>query len=209
MNLIPLLQVSRSLVNGGSAAGRYRLVPAAPIPAFGGVGRRPSSRITSAAVEPIPVQEERVAAGNAVGVSSLPQRARLAKRSGARAAGPGASAALRPEGARRGTGRGWRKWLQPAAWVNWVRRANPFEVRNVASGVVPRQASLPLEGLRVARNDLADADLEVIPAGSPGGGWVGRCRKGEVSGWRLPTAGDANGVPEEACSATKSICDRV
>lgn len=208
MNLIPLLQVSRSLVAGGSATGRYRFLPAAPVPAFGAAARRPRSGAIRTAGDPVPAQQSAAPARRAVVVPSPSRQVESAKRSGVLTAGAVDSGMPRLGGARRATGTRWRQWLRPAVWVNWMRRANPFEAGNLASGPVPRQGSLPLEGLQVARNDLVDADIEIVPPAASGGGWGFRSARGKVAGLGLAVAEGGRAVSEEAFSSARSFHDR-
>ena len=51
--------------------------------------------------------------------------------------------------------------------LRWARNRNPFQPRSVAKrGAAPVQAELLLESVKVVRNDLSDADLEVVARGN-------------------------------------------
>ncbi len=60
------------------------------------------------------------------------------------------------------------KTVMPVRAVNWKDKLNPFRapepVRSAATGAV--QVELSLEAVKVVHNDLADADIEVVPVKS-------------------------------------------
>lgn len=71
-------------------------------------------------------------------------------------------------------------WSRAGLWLaGCARKLNPLKLFNrrvsQPKSVIPRfgkepvQGELSLEQVRVMRNDLSDADLEVVPAGAAGG----------------------------------------
>jgi hypothetical protein len=58
------------------------------------------------------------------------------------------------------------KKLNPLSW--FVRRPRPGKSAIPVFGHKPVQAEFPLERVRVVRNDLSDADLEVVQVGAGG-----------------------------------------
>ncbi len=51
---------------------------------------------------------------------------------------------------------------KPAA-SGWLKRSNPFAATQPAAAKPPMQAELTLDKVKVVRNDLSEADFEVVP----------------------------------------------
>lgn len=51
---------------------------------------------------------------------------------------------------------------KPAA-SGWLKRSNPFAATQPAAVKAPMQAELTLDKVKVVRNDLSEADFEVVP----------------------------------------------
>lgn len=151
MKHIELLAVGRSF-------GEVRARPAELKLAEGGLPRFTTTRTTPTPATPF--------AGSTAGSVSArePQRLREDRPSTvdqpARRPAPAARSARRPR-----SGRGWRGWFR---W--WSRKGKPFEA--------PVQTELSLDTVQVVRNDLSDADVEVV---TPARAVVGR-----LQGWQKP-----------------------
>ena len=57
---------------------------------------------------------------------------------------------------------------KPVRSVNWAKKLNPFRASEVAAPPVEKvvQTELSLNAVKVVHNDLADADIEVVPVKS-------------------------------------------
>ena|ERR1044071_138220 len=163
MSLMKLLSVSRSFVNGGNHSGRYRMVEQGLLPKFAPVGRP-----ISLAPKKSPENAQARATGPAVEFADCPHPAANADAALAFEAAP--APFILPLGAAAGA---TAKAADPVcvnavpASTNWFRmRKNPFTPRPATTvpAVRPIQAELSLEGVKPVRNDLSDADLEVVRA---------------------------------------------
>jgi len=167
MSLMKLLSVSTSFVNSRNLAGRYKLAEQGMLPKFAAVGR-PISLASTKGTERQP-DADRVPARSSLDSETgnvIPLLAPVpSARSGPPRATTGAKAvseAVEPA-------------PEPTAvsvkavrtLKNWFRlRRDPFTTRPSTS-VRPRQPEQPellLEAVTPVRNDLSDADLEVVPA---------------------------------------------
>jgi hypothetical protein len=166
--LVRLLTTGRSLVNLKNSAGQYRIRRKNLLPKF---GSRKNPFAPPAA--PAPVQVEllkseltpaETAAANLKETVPLPviaPKAGLAATAPAPApAAPAAPAATGPKVP--GRVARWIEKLNPLAW--WSAR------RPAGKSAVPRfqrppvQWELSLDRVKVVRNDLSDADVEIVPA---------------------------------------------
>jgi len=177
--------MSRSFVAGKSDQGRYRVVEQGMLPKFGAPGAelepaRPKRNTLSA--KPGPVRAA-IPPGHSP-LSSLSDAS-----SGAACAGgpqpdgfknenPGSVEAAiaatdqsSPIKARKPdpVGRAARSF--GGLWRRWFSSSNPFQNRTKTSAwsYPPRQAELRLDAVKVVRNDLGDADFEVVAAGTASG----------------------------------------
>jgi len=57
---------------------------------------------------------------------------------------------------------------KPARSVNWAKKLNPFRASEVSAPPVEKvvQTELSLDAVKVVHNDLADADIEIVPVKS-------------------------------------------
>ncbi|MGA2243641.1 MAG: hypothetical protein ABSH48_01475 [Verrucomicrobiota bacterium] len=149
MNLGKLLSVGKSIFGSGDAAA-YRLSRRAHLPKFN-EGKNPfAPKAPEAPVEP--AKAKVVAPVAAVGPKAPPPYAFKPVRSGKWPASsvPASETAARP------------------ARPGWTARLNPFRAPEPASAQSPAavQAELSLDAVKVVHNDLADADVEVVPVKS-------------------------------------------
>ncbi|HUC83886.1 MAG TPA: hypothetical protein VL970_01740 [Candidatus Acidoferrales bacterium] len=143
MNLGKLLIVGRSIFGGGEAVA-YRLNGRARLPKFND-GKNPFAPKTPEAA-PEAAKENIVARAAAPAPKTPPP---YAFKPGAKTANPPAQPAAKPS--------------RPG----WTTRLNPFrapEPAVAAPAVV--QAELSLDSVKVMHNDLADADVEIVPVKS-------------------------------------------
>jgi hypothetical protein len=154
MSIVRLLAAGKSLVGAQNASSRYRMDKRARLPKFGST-KNPfaSEQRRPAVTEP------------AASEAASPRQAAPAPESVARAKEPAASPTP-PATAR----------LRQA--VRWLRElcveANPIPrlagpVRSANTALpsftgAPIQSELSLDEVKVVRNDLSDADLEIVPA---------------------------------------------
>jgi hypothetical protein len=141
MSLLRLLSTGRSLVDFRDSGSRYRVTRQKLLPKFGSA-RNPFRA---------PQRSERPA------VPAVPAAA-VTEPKGQPVRQPG----LRPVLA---TARQWRAWAtgQVARW--WRPRPRPVRAAQPAQAArLPTQGELSLASVKVMRNDLSDADLEVVPA---------------------------------------------
>jgi hypothetical protein len=147
MSIGRLLAAGRSLVGVQNTSSRYRMDKKSRLPKFGSP-KNPfaSEQRTSTTVQPV-----------------SPRRASPAAESVVRATPPAASPAPPAAARLRRAVRRLREWCveanHPAQRDRRVRRS-----QRCASTGVPTQSELSLEGVKVMRNDLGDADLEIVPA---------------------------------------------
>ena len=142
MSLLRLLTTGRSLVNVRDAETRYRLTSQRLLPQFGS-GKNPFSDREAATPTPAPAMEAKV-----------------------EAAAPPATGEK--------TGRAKALWVRAAARMSvWTEKLGDRFTRphaKLAKPAIPHftkppvQGELSLDRVQVMRNDLRDADLEVVPA---------------------------------------------
>lgn len=149
MSLGRLLAAGKSLVGGQEAVSRYRMREHFRLPKF----VSPTNPFLSEATSKPSEANARVAA--VAGPGPIPPN-------------PSPTSEVAPKPTRRvaGLGRAVRKLTD---WTGW---ANPFSRRNQRAGPVRSavssvrdaavQGELRLDAVRVVRNDLSDADLEVV-----------------------------------------------
>jgi hypothetical protein len=162
MSLMKLLSVSKSFVSGRNPAGRYRVVEQGLLPKFAPAGRPSSFAQNKKRDESQTSGNEAASRTAAASSESLPPTLALdpptkkishvVRTEPVSPAPPTRPAAgctsVRPES------------------KNWLPR-NPFTNRaaDPARTVRPVQTELSLDAVRPVRNDLSDADLEVVLAG--------------------------------------------
>lgn len=142
MSLMRLLTVGRSL-NEVKGAGRYHIPRQVGLPQFN--FGKPTVKFSS------PAAAAAVTSGGAVEPAVKPV---VVEKTPVAAAAPVAPVAPVPIAAKKETSRGW------------LKRTNPFAAaaQPAAAAVKPpQQAELTLDQVKVQRNDLADADYEVVP----------------------------------------------
>ena len=165
MSLIKLLSVSRSFVGGANQGGRYRMAEQAMLPKFAPVGR-PISLSPKGNLQP-PATES-----NSDWQEPKSARARIATSRAAPALESTTKKAL--SFTTRGSDTTALSQSGPKTCpntvplsTNWFRlRKNPFTYQSTGGTVsqIPVQAELSLDSVRPVRNDLIDADLEVVAA---------------------------------------------
>lgn len=150
MNLGKLLNASTSIF-GGSEPASYRLSKGGALPKFN-VGRNPFAPKTAGAPEPAKVEAKVAAPAVAPAQKAPPPYA--FKPEAKPDTKPAAQPAVQPE-------------TKPAK-QGWATRLNPFRAPEPAAAQPPRavQAELSLNSVKVVHNDLADADVEVVPVKS-------------------------------------------
>jgi hypothetical protein len=136
MSLMRLLSVSRSFCARVPDLGRYQMTGGMRLPRFGSAGKRAKPVVVATQVE-LPI------AGTQ-----------------ASDAGDGLSDGVERRDGTRGTGAGlWRRWLTGWRRISaWLTR--PATPRRPARR--PVQTAFLLESVKVVRNDLADADMELM-----------------------------------------------
>jgi hypothetical protein len=193
MSLMQLLAVSRSFDSEKNESTRYKMTGENLLPKFA-PAKRPL-RLTPAAARAMRVQPSLATAPVSAGVKPVRESDTgglfegstrvVANRGETVSAGgsqPGPAPAKQPEPAKvshgelfeRASKPGSRK-RKPVPGRSWWRKLlgrlgirNPFAPRNQVRPLELRgQTEFSLEGVKVVRNDLNEADLEVVPAG----GW--------------------------------------
>lgn len=160
MSLLRLLTAGRSLWGGNHSALRYRMSDPKAMPKFGSSKNPFRSTITPEAEEAdalaVVGQCAEANLQPAPVLTPAPEKAEPQ-----REAAPAPAAARKPwnlAGRLAGWGRGVRGWLprrQPKAPKSAIPRLQK----------PPVQTELSLDRIKVMRNDLSDADLEIVPAG--------------------------------------------
>src|SRR5437667_142568 len=186
MSLMKLLSVSTSFVNSRNLAGRYKLAEQGMLPKFAAVGR-PISLASTKGTERQP-DADRVPARSSLDSETGNVIPLLAPDPSARSGPPRATTGAKAVS----------EAVEPApeptavsvkadrTLKNWFRlRRDPFTTRPSTS-VRPRQPEQPellLEAVTPVRNDLSDADLEVVPAPARLAEFAGRfeLRRGNVA----------------------------
>lgn len=173
MSLMKLLSVSNSFLAGKTESGRYRMTELGGLPKFAPVGRpvslapkrNPDGSIAHGELVPAQAKSIAVAEENPAGMLSLRQSCDRHSPFAEAAGEARAAATVRePRG---------------AVCVNAVPEStNWFRLRKGASSGVPDgkveskpfvQGEFSLDAVKPVRNDLSDADFEVVPA-RPGSG---------------------------------------
>ncbi len=162
MRLIRLLSVGSSLIPGNHPMGRYRVMRLAPLPVFGMAGRR-----ARAPVAAVPV-DAAVGSGS-YSISISDGNPQTAIRNSSTVCGEARERGRGGRGGRCGGAGAWLGWLRWPAWLGWLRRTNPFGRSGMAARSKFEQGSLSLDTVQVVRNDLTDADLEVVFSRSTAG----------------------------------------
>jgi hypothetical protein len=156
-----MLRVSDAFTAGEIPMGRFHIVGCKSLPRFG-VGRPAIREAARPGAGPCPVG---VLSRGGTEAQEQPARSEL------REENPGeAGVETRPAEVDRPRG-GWVLCLLRWLSERLRRRRNPFRSAGprLSSTVVPRQGCLKLEGVQVVRNDLSDADFEVVPIRRGGG----------------------------------------
>jgi hypothetical protein len=170
MNQLRLLMTGKSLVGLTQSESHYRVTRARFLPQFG-PARNSSSPQEGAAPAPMNARPRDPRAG------ALPQESANLTREATRVpAGDSAVAVPRPPtGLTTMPKSGTRSWAT-GLWVTWADKlramfsrpvANPAKVAYPAKIKLPVQGELSLDRIKVVRNDLSDADLEIVPLKSP------------------------------------------
>jgi hypothetical protein len=170
MSLMKLLSVSRSFVNGGGLQGRYKMVQQGMLPKFD-AAKPFASSVTPATGEPEP-------AGMSEQTFGEPRDDLFEEQPSAPAGGRGretlAVGAAPMSSMGTGSPLAGRVTAVKRGGVPWWRRVfgrrNPFAKGDGRGrgGVRAAQGELALDRVRVLRNDLRDADFEVLyPAATP------------------------------------------
>src|SRR5262245_1944835 len=184
MSLIRLLRAGKSWVDGKDNAVRYQLSDGRAMPKFGS-DKNPFRSTTKATTDPAGTQR------GAHGVRALPesgmptaQDAEVGARTAPVRRNPESklTPALLPERSRhsvaaragpvrapKGSGaRGiLRGALSKVGWLIFGPRPTRSAPPMAGFDKAPAQGELSLEKIKVVRNDLSDADLEIIPAAQP------------------------------------------
>ena len=145
MKLGKLLSASTSFFGGGDAIA-YRLNKGPALPKFND-GKSPFAQKAPEAPEPAKADVEAKAAAPAVAPAQQAAPPYEAKPVAKPAAQPAAQAPAK------------------AAKHGWTTRLNPFRAPEPQAAQPPRavQSELSLDAVKVVHNDLADADVEVVP----------------------------------------------
>jgi hypothetical protein len=163
MSLLRLLTTGKSLVDLKDTESRYRVTSQRLLPQFGPTRNPFSSREKAERRQPeTPLRAERSLNGAPEETSQSPGSGGGQGAAPARSNGPGFGEVLRLRTVALLSG--WK-----ARWVGWLARPH----NKTAKTAIPRftkppvQGELSLDRIRVARNDLSDADLEVVLARPP------------------------------------------
>src|SRR2546429_8355800 len=167
MSLIKLLSVSQSLVGGRNQPGRYKMADQNLLPKFAPMGRRISLAPKRKPQEPLAQigSDKLKTRTTASRVESAPGAAASDPRQGRTSPLAGATAEVVTTVAPK-TPTALCVNAIPAS-TNWFRlRNNPFATRLAVktNSQPPARTELSLEAVKPVRNDLSDADLEVVSA---------------------------------------------
>ncbi len=163
MSLLRLLTAGKSLVGLDKAAGRYRMHPHFLLPKFGSnknpfadpAPAQPARAVDVAAEAPVRMlSPAEIAAANLKETKRLPAAVSVAPPTTDRTPAPVADEPGR-------IGR-WAQKINLLAWWRRRRSSPPPSIPRFAR--VPLQGELSLDNVRVVRNDLSDADVEIVPA---------------------------------------------
>ena len=169
MSLVKLLSLSRSFIPGRNGPGRYRMVEQGLLPKFGPnheiIPRRTGKTLTAAQASPVPVSDTGIGlksprGGTARAIES-PTPAPIETKSGATSP---AAEKFQTSGVARA-----KRAIFEFDWLfaRWAKvTINPFQKRlkDASRSRAVRQAEMSLDTIKVVRNDLWDADFEVVPA---------------------------------------------
>jgi hypothetical protein len=168
MSLVRLLKAGKSLTDLKDSTSRYRVQQKVRLPKFGS-GKNPFAPPETAAAASTPIEG---IADTVPWVMSRAEKAAARMKHTMRlptlAATASAKKAFQPPSARspRDGGGSWLgRWLTKLIPASW-RSANRTSPRRPAPSRTraPVQGELTLNRIRVMRNDLNDADVEVVPA---------------------------------------------
>jgi hypothetical protein len=156
MSLGRLLAAGKSLVGTHDGAGRYRVNKHVALPKF------ISPRNPFARPEPDAAPENAAPPVPAVApeAAAAPPENKPVLRVGR---------SISPMSAARRAARWLDEWRRKAnPWVRFAGRPGPVKSRVAASPRLPVQSELSLDNVRVVRNDLSDADFEIVPRQTAG-----------------------------------------
>ena len=158
MSLLRLLATGKSWVGMDDLSARYRVSDPRGLPKFGGK-KNPFRVTTRPEREELPNAKpqalERSGTVEVGGADSSPQSQPK----------PGAMSATSVPP--RGRGQGWLGRLVAKIGAWFTRAPRPAKPAIPQFAKLPAQGELSLDSVRVMRNDLTDADLEVVPAKPP------------------------------------------
>ena len=153
MSLIKLLSVSKSFVNGRNQSGRYRMVESGSLPKFAPMGR-PVSLAPPARTVELPLTDVMIAQCRA------DVRAETAMPATTSRSRP-SPVSLVPSPQEAGCAN-----AVPTSTNYFRLRKNPFTTRSTENheSQTHAQKELSLDSIKVVRNDLSDADFDVVAA---------------------------------------------
>jgi hypothetical protein len=187
MSLVRLLTNGKSLVGIKTPEHRYRKAQGGWLPKFGGVQKNPFSSVTTSEARPVAsASPEEVPAATPPFNKTQPlPRPTLAARSA-----PKADLAKKLTSGAKSAGQ-WLAAINPFS----VSAAKPKPAHKPAAGArmaAPLQGELSLDKVKVVRNDLCDADLEVVPLRSSAARVAGAgATSTDDSGWGQLSSGTA------------------
>ena len=163
MSLVRLLTSGKSLIGLNSVASRYRMRSKNPLPKFGSVQNPfsttrpepPDSPAESGPTVTPTLAPAEVAAANLKDTAVLPPIRDIP-------APPEAAPRSQPPARRDGRLQHWLRLMNPFSWWRGRDATGP---RSALPGLnrLPVQGELSLDHITVVRNDLSDADVEVVP----------------------------------------------
>jgi hypothetical protein len=166
MSLVRLLRAGRSLMDLKGSAGVYRMRSKNPLPKFGS----PRNPFTAPAKPETPAPAPPDSSSPPIyrlspaelAAARLKETRRLPDLAPGDNPKPAAPRAARPPRLPRWVGY-WTRRLNPLAWRRSDRQptARPAVLRD---GKSPLQGELSLDNVKVVRNDLSEADVEIVPA---------------------------------------------
>jgi hypothetical protein len=172
MNLLRLLATGRSLVGLRETPSRYEMRTESLLPKFASKKNPfapPNRPSVPAAAAPVKLETRTLFEGAAEAPRSLPpvKAVKTAAKPAAKIPAaverkPVAAGAVEPAKTGPAPKAGWFKLLNPFAYLP-VRRAGAGATARARPARSAVQAELSLEKVQVVRNDLNDADLEIVP----------------------------------------------
>ena len=175
MSLVRLLKAGKSLTDLHNSTSRYRMRSRFLLPKFGST-KNPFSapvpvEVIQAAAEGTPAVERYQKSPAELSAARLKETAKLPDNAPVENP-PAVEPATVPAPRRR-----WFNRSLFTAWVPWAQKLNPFGWRPKRSaapkppasrpGRSPVQAELSLDNIKVMRNDLSDADVEIVAVRPP------------------------------------------